>query len=84
LSPSKASHSPAGHKDDISWKKSVSAFKKFKGKKEKEAKTPKHSNTNIPFLSQSPSNPALNTNFSLVDNHIKFSLLNQEYELIKI
>jgi hypothetical protein len=35
LSPSKASHNPAGLKDDISWKKSVSAFKKFKGKKDK-------------------------------------------------
>ena len=50
LSPSKLSSTPASLKDDISWKKSISAFKKFKGKKDKETKTPKHSLTNLPFL----------------------------------
>jgi hypothetical protein len=50
LSPSKVSSTPASLKDDISWKKSISAFKKFKGKKDKETKTPKQPLTNLPFL----------------------------------
>ncbi len=50
LSPSKVSSTSASLKDDILWKKSISAFKKFKGKKEKETKTPKHFLTNLPFL----------------------------------
>jgi len=38
--------------DDIAWKKSVSAFKKFKGKKDKETKSTKITTPNIVFAEQ--------------------------------
>ncbi len=37
-------------RDEIPWKKSHSAFKKFKGKKDKENKSAKNSQSNIPFF----------------------------------
>jgi len=49
-SPCKSLNKTMSQKDDIAWKKSVSAFKKFKGKKDKETKSTKNSQTNIAFL----------------------------------
>ena len=50
LSPSKSLSRSMNLRDDIAWKKSVSAFKKFKGKKDKETKSNKNSQSNISFL----------------------------------
>lgn len=50
LSPSKSLTRTNSQRDDITWKKSLSAFKKFKGKKDKETKSIKNSLTHIPFL----------------------------------
>ena len=71
-------------RDDIAWKKSVSAFKKFKGKKDKETKSNKNSQSNISFLQHPEQDQTVKINYSLVDNDINFSLLNnQDYDLIK-
>lgn len=52
VSPTKPFSNPSRFKDDISWKKSLSAFKKFKCKKDKDNKTPKRPESNLSFLQQ--------------------------------
>lgn len=49
-SPCKSLSKTSSHRDEITWKKSLSAFKKFKGKKDKEAKSIKNSHSEIQFL----------------------------------
>lgn len=50
LSPCKSLSRTNSQRDDITWKKSISAFKKFKGKKDKEVKSIRNSLTHIPLL----------------------------------
>ncbi len=49
-SPCKSFNKTTSYRDDITWKKSLSAFKKFKGKKDKETKSSKNSQSNLPFI----------------------------------